>query len=255
MGEMVPELPADYRDRSAEVVRVARAGSGQGRSAERKRTLAAPARAFLDAVLAGDEGTCVSITDSALAGGTPVPEIFEGIFTPVLRETGRLWEQDGAGIEQEHYVTALVGRLLDRVRERTPRKKSRGDLPAAVTACVGTELHGIGIRMVADLLLADGWEVYHVGANTPAGSIADAVSRRGAGIAALSVTMPSRLADLDYLIRILRSDRKTRDVRIIVGGYPFMLEPDLWRIMGADAGALRARDVPAAARRLAAGSR
>jgi MerR family transcriptional regulator, light-induced transcriptional regulator len=255
MREMVQELPADYRDRSAEFIRAAQAASGPGLVGERKKRLTAPARAFLEAALAGNEEQCAAIVDTALAGGTPVPEIFEEIFAPVLGEIGRLWEKDEAGIAKEHYVTALIGRLLDRVNDRAPRKKSRSGALTAVTACVGNELHEIGIRMVADLLRADGWEVYHVGANTPAGSIADTVCRQGAGVAAISVTMLSRLSDLDYLIRILRADKKTKDVAIIVGGYPFLLDPDLWRIMGADAVALRARDVPAIARRLDARSR
>lgn len=252
MEDLVPELPADYRDRSAEFISAARAALGSGGCRSRKKRLSAPARALLLAAVAGDERRCEAIIDTALADRTDVPVIYEQIFTPVLRETGRLWERNEAGIAREHYVTALVSRLMERVYNRVPIRERMAGRPSVVTACVGGELHEVGIRMAAYLLRMDGWEVYHVGANTPARHIADVMSERDAGIAVLSVTMPGRLPDLDYLIRILRAMKKTNDLKIIVGGYPFLLVPELWEMIGADAAAGSAKEVPVIARRLVA---
>ena len=100
---------------------------------------------------------------------------------------------------------------------------------------MGEDLHEIGIRMVADFLAIDGWDVHYPGADTPAVSIIEEVEDRKAGFIALSITMPSRLAALRYLIRSLRADAETKSVRIIGGGYPFLLVPGLWKALGADA--------------------
>jgi methanogenic corrinoid protein MtbC1 len=250
MEDLITELPADYREQSTEFIHAARTALKQGGCQSIKTRLSAAAREFLRAALAGDDHRCDEIVDTALSGGKTVPEVYEQIFVPVLVETGRLWEQDKATIAQEHHVTALISRLMGRVHDRAYQKERGKRRPGIVTACVGSELHEIGIRMVADHLRADGWEVYHVGANAPARIIAETVGRRKAGVAALSVTMAARLPDLDYLIRVLRAENKTRDVKIIVGGYPFRLVPDLWKMIGADAVAGSAKDAPAIARRL-----
>jgi len=47
--------------------------------------------------------------------------------------------------------------------------------------------------------------------------------------------MPTHLSDLRYLIRSLRADEATAQVKVIVGGSPFAIIPDLWKQVGADA--------------------
>ena len=167
-----------------------------------------------------------AVVDNALAAGTPVKEVYTGIFQPVLRETGRLWQQDEASIAQEHYVTGVVRGLMEQLHDRIAVTGRKSPEKSVVTACVGEELHEIGIRMVADFFTMDGWDVYSTGANTPAKSILEAVREQKAGVVALSITMPDRLPELSYLIRSLRADKETAKVKIIVGGYPFAILPE-----------------------------
>jgi methanogenic corrinoid protein MtbC1 len=62
--------------------------------------------------------------------------------------------------------------------------------------------------------------------------------------------MPRHLPDVQYLIRSLRGDPGTAEVKIIVGGYPFRIVPDLWKQIGADAYAGDAAEAVDIARRL-----
>jgi methanogenic corrinoid protein MtbC1 len=216
--------------------------------------LSPAARSFLKALLAGKRDRGTAVIDKALAAGVPVREIYTGIFQPVLRETGVLWQQEKATIAQEHYVTGEVRRSMDRLHDRiaetgrTVRRQKK-----AVAACPGQELHEIGIRMVADFFEMDGWDVYSIGANTPAESILAAVKEQEADVLLLSITLPSRLPDLHFLIRSIRADKEAAKVRIIVGGFPFIIMPDLWRKVGADAVAAGAEEAVAAANLLTAG--
>jgi MerR family transcriptional regulator, light-induced transcriptional regulator len=237
---------------------VAAVRSSAGRASDRTKpdTLSPAARAFLKAGLAGDIEGCRAIVKKAQEGRKTTGDIYTGIFTPVLRETGRLWQDGGATIAQEHFISAVVRQSMDRLRGTTTDKAPaprRG--MGVVAACVGEELHDIAIRMAADFFEMDGWDVYYTGANTPAKSILWAVQEHRPVILVLSVTMPSRLPELHYLIRSLRADRKMAQVKIIVGGYPFRILPDLWMRIGADAMAERVEDaVPAAVRLLGRGS-
>jgi len=67
--------------------------------------------------------------------------------------------------------------------------------------------------------------------------------------------MPSRLPELRYLVRSLRADAETARVKIIVGGYPFSIQPGLWKQVGADAVAAGAEEAVAAANRLTNGGK
>jgi methanogenic corrinoid protein MtbC1 len=216
--------------------------------------LSPKAGAFLQHILAGEVAKARTVIDRELAAGIPFREIYSGIFRLVLQETGRLWQQNKVTIAQEHFVTDVIRRTMEQLHtqiagsNRISRHKK-----TVVAACVGEELHDVGMRMVADFFDLDGWNVYYIGANTPAKSIISAVKDQDADVVALSITLPVYLSDLHYLIRSLRADPATAQVRIIVGGFPFTIIPDLWRQVGADAVAVSAEEAVSAAGRLTAG--
>jgi len=249
------DLPKDYREEAAVYVKKAavalRSAARNVDQGKKQESLSPAARAFLKAGLAGDLAGCRAVVKKALAKKTPPAEIYTRIFVPVLHETGRLWQEGEVTIAQEHYISAIVRQSMDRLREqvaettrRTAQKKS------VVAACVGEELHDIGIRMVADFFEMDGWDVYFTGANTPPKSILAAVKERKPDVLALSITMPSRLRDAEYLIRSLRASPDTAKVKIMVGGSPFRILPDLGKRIGADAVTGSAEDAVPVARRL-----
>jgi methanogenic corrinoid protein MtbC1 len=140
---------------------------------------------------------------------------------------------------------------MDMLRQQVADTTRRtGQKKSVVAACVGEELHDIGIRMVADFFEMDGWDVYFTGANTPPKSILAAVQERKPDVLALSVTIPSRLRDAEYLIRSLRAFSDTAKVKIMVGGSPFRILPDLGTRIGADAVTETAEDAVPVARTL-----
>jgi methanogenic corrinoid protein MtbC1 len=218
--------------------------------------LARTARDYLDALLLPDPDRARRIIQEIAEGGLPVKELYLGVFQPVLQETGRIWQMQQIGIEQEHFVTASVLLSMAGVRDRfvSERGRVRHRGKTVVAACVAGEQHEAGIRMVADFFELDGWDIYLTGANTPAESIISAVKDREAAVVAISSTMSFHLPALHYIIRSLRADPGTATTTIIVGGYPFSIVPDLWKRVGADAMAVNAADAVDVANRLTAGS-
>jgi methanogenic corrinoid protein MtbC1 len=252
------ELPKDYRKKAVAfatkaISHLKTEPESAGTCPDTNISLSPVASSFLEFLLAGEQAGGRDVIDRILLEGTPVREIYTGIFQPVLKETGRLWQENRATIAQEHYVTGVVRQIMDQQHDRiiTMGRKARKK-KTVVAACVGEELHEIGIRMVADFFEMDGWNLYYIGANTPAGSILNTVKEQKADVVALSITMPSRLPELRYLVRSLRADKDTVHVKIIVGGYPFSIMPDLWKRIGADAVAAGAEDAVAVANRLTA---
>jgi methanogenic corrinoid protein MtbC1 len=251
------ELPVDFR---AETDSIIKKGLAKLKHAPieppsyitGENPLHAVAQSCLEALIGADREKAWTVITHAVASGVPVKNIYLQIFQPVLRETGRLWQIRHLSIAQEHYVTASTLAFISRLHAQilvSGRKNRRGG-KVLVAGCVSDELHDVGIRMVADFFELDGWDTYFIGGNTPAQSMLEAVRDRNAGVVAVSSTMASHIPVVHYLIRSLRADPRTRSVKIIVGGYPFTLVPDLWKQIGADACAGNADEAVSIANRL-----
>ena len=103
-----------------------------------------------------------------------------------------------------------------------------------VATCIGGELHEIGIRMVADFFEMEGWDTYYLGANTPIGSILQTIEAQDADVLAISATIPYHVSKVATLIDNVRDTFAEDQIKIMVGGYPFNLSPQLWKQVRAD---------------------
>jgi methanogenic corrinoid protein MtbC1 len=193
--------------------------------------LAALAHEYLGFLLTGDRMRASSLVLEAARAGTPVKDIYLQVFQPCQRELGRMWQMNRISVAMEHACTAATQLVMSQLSTYvfgTPRIGR-----SMVAACVGGELHELGIRMVADLFEMQGWDTFYAGANTPTRDIVGAIAARGAELLALSATMTFHLPTLREVIGEVRAS-KAGGVRILVGGYPFNLAPGLWRDIGAD---------------------
>ena len=206
------------------------------------------ARRYSEALLAGDRLNASRMIVQAVEGGTPVKEIYLRVFQPSQQEIGRLWQTNQISVAHEHYCTAATQLVMSQLYHYifTGERKDR----RLVATCVGGELHEIGARMVADFFEMEGWDTYFLGANTPAESILRTADERRADVLAVSCTMTFHVERVRELIAAAR--RNGLPARVLVGGYPFNLAPQLWRSVGADGYAANAQEAIAVAMRLIA---
>ena len=202
---------------------------------EPDQPLGALAVRYLGAVLGGDRFGASEAVFDALAEGVPIKDIYTYVFQRAQLELGRLWQSNRITVAQEHYATAVTQMVMSQLYPHIFSSEKNGR--KLVAACVGGELHEMGMRMVADFFEMETWDTHYVGANTPPSSIVDAVSRVGADVLALSATMSFHVPEVSAVIEELRADPYGAGVKVLVGGYPFNLVPDLWRRVGADGSA------------------
>lgn len=169
-----------------------------------------------------------------------VQDIYMEIFHESQYEIGKLWQANKITIAEEHYCTAstqlIMGQLYPLIFE-TPKN----DL-VFVGASVGGELHELGVRMVSDFMELAGWNTYYLGANMPAKSIVETLIKEKANILGLSVTMSFHIKEASDLIMAIKLDPQCAELKIVVGGYPFIVDDQLWMTIGADGFALNARE-------------
>jgi methanogenic corrinoid protein MtbC1 len=103
-----------------------------------------------------------------------------------------------------------------------------------VATCIAGDLHEIGLRMVADFFEMDGWDTTYLGANVPARDLLAMLESQPTELLAISATMTFHISRVAELIAAVRSRDTLRDMRLIVGGYPFNVAPGLWLEIGAD---------------------
>lgn len=214
-------------------------------------SLAALRDEYLQLLLAGRRDEAARRVLEAVRSGTPIEHAYLRIFQPAQYEIGRLWQMNQITAAQEHFCTAATQLIISQFYPQifaAPRVGRR-----AVVACVGGDLHELGARTVADLLELNGWDACYLGANAPASGIVQMAVERGACLLALSVTMIWHLQQLRETIAAARAHPQCKDVRILVGGRPFLLEPELWKDIGADGSAQDGREAVSTANRLVQG--
>jgi methanogenic corrinoid protein MtbC1 len=210
--------------------------------------LAPLASAYLQALLRGERQIASKLILDAARQGTAVRDLYLQVFQTTQYEIGRLWQVNQISVAQEHYCTAATQLIMSQLYPYIfSGEKTRGTL---VATCVSSDLHEIGVRMVSDLLEMDGWQTYYLGANMPVPAVVEALVQRQADALAISATITYHVRDVESLIAAVRRTPDCRRVKILVGGYPFKTDPDLWKIVGADGSATDAQAAILLANRL-----
>lgn len=209
------------------------------------------ARAYLDALLAGDRHGAGELVLDAVRTGVPVRDVYLDVFQPVQREVGRLWQTGEISVAGEHYCTAATQLIMSRLYPWVfSGVRDQGTL---VAAAAPGELHELGVRMVADFFEMAGWDTTYLGANVPSSSVVELVGDRRPDVLALSATLWERVDAVADVIRGVRASRDLDRVAILVGGYPFNADPELSGRLGADGWGADAEAAVAEATRLTAG--
>jgi methanogenic corrinoid protein MtbC1 len=193
---------------------------------------------YFDAILNGDRSIASRLILNAVAQGASIKDIYLHVFQPSQREIGRLWQMNQMSVAQEHYCTAVTQLIMSQLYSNifnTPKNGKR-----LVATCVGNELHEVGLRMVTDFFEMDGWNTYYLGSNVPLSSIMQTLTERKADVLAISATMTFHIPLVADLIKQVRNSDSNKHIKILVGGYPFNIEPELWQQVGADGYAFNA---------------
>jgi methanogenic corrinoid protein MtbC1 len=206
------------------------------------------AEVYLQYLLNNQRREAFEIIESELDGGASIRDMYRYIFQPVQYEIGRLWQQGQISVGQEHFCTAATQSFISRLYSRWMIGPNQGK--KLVAACVGSEQHEVGLRMLTDVFEMEGWDTYYLGANVPNGSIVEAIKQHKSDVIAISVTMTFHLHLAKELIERIRSHAEIAHVKVMVGGYPFNIDKDLWRTVGADGYAPGADEAVAIAERM-----
>jgi len=198
------------------------------------------AEKYLSFLLAGDRQKAQHLVDGLVKQNYGIPDIYEYIFQATQYQIGLLWQTNKITVAHEHYCTAATQLIMSSLYSYifdSPKKGAK-----LLTCTVSDDLHEMGIRMVSDLFEIDGWDTYYMGSNTPDDYVLKAINEQRPNVIGISATMPLHVSKVAALIEKIRSRFNPAQFKILVGGFPFSLDPLLWNRIGADGFATGAKD-------------
>lgn len=206
------------------------------------------ANMYLTSMLDRDRNRAMKLILDEVESGRDIRDIYENVFQVSQWEIGRLWQENKISVAQEHYCTAVTQLVMSRLYPYIFNREKNGLV--FVGASVGDELHELGIRMIADFFELDGWDTYFLGAHMPSDSIVETVKEEEAHVLGISVTIAYHLHKAKEIIEKVRTNPDLSEIKILVGGYPFNQDSELWKRVGADGTGSTARDAIVTAKNL-----
>jgi methanogenic corrinoid protein MtbC1 len=171
---------------------------------------------------------------------TPKLEVFETLVEPALERIGRSWEEGDLALAQVYMASRLVERLVEE-HLVAGQLAHRSQPPIAMA--VLEDHHILGKRLVLASLRMGGWAVADWGVAGDPVLLAERAHAEGLGILLISTLMDRSARRVAEVVRRLKF--LGASTRVVVGGAPFRLNPELCREVGADATTAEASAVPA----------
>ena len=205
---------------------------------------------FVATVVAPDDGPVRAFISRLRDAGVSPESIFLDLLAPAARALGVQWDEDVCGFAE---VTIALGRMQLVLRDLSRlfvRDRADAELAGRVLlACVPGEQHSLGLFMVAEFFIRDGWGVQVGPPEREAVLLAD-VGATYYDVVGFSVSCDSRLDHLKRQIQKVRAASRNRELIVMVGGRAFNDQPELVKRVGADASAINAELAPERARQL-----
>jgi methanogenic corrinoid protein MtbC1 len=165
---------------------------------------------------------------SALANLPPVQAV-EQLIVPALEQIGQAWDTGDLALSQVYLSGRFCEELVEKVLPASDPDRKHQPHSAIV---VLSDHHMLGQRIVYAVMRASGFELFNYGRMDSAELVERAINDKIEVLMISVLMLPSALK-----VREVCASLKARNpgIRVLVGGAPFLFDPNLWREVGADA--------------------
>ncbi len=247
-SEIIPRLMLLHREATP------RRQPSEGLSA---RVLAIPnvespaiAERFLRILIDQPVDAAIDFVDDLLINDVPFERLILELIEPAARKLGRLWEEDVLSFVE---VTIAMSRLQQLIRVYGPALAPELDPDLEshrifITAVPG-ETHTFGASIAEAFFIRAGWDVLaEVGLSRM--ELLERVRTEWFDVVGLTASCDASVHQLTALVRRIRESSLNPDVKVLLGGAAFLVEPNLALSLGADIEACAGPDVVAAVNRM-----
>lgn len=194
-------------------------------------------RAYNEAILDTDRAEALNVVHSALADGLSPEDIVFKIVVPAIELMMKsISEKQGVSLAQHFMAAQIASEVVDEMMplfEKTPETVGK-----VVIGTASGDFHGLGKRIVSGCLKAMMVEVVDLGLNVEPSRFVEEAIARNAQVICISAMMMHTARGVNGCRRvrqILRERGLEDRLKIAVGGAPYRFDPELYRIVEADA--------------------
>ena len=159
-----------------------------------------------------------------------IKHVYSHILQPTLYEIGRQWQLRKLPLADVHYFSNTTDLFINQLYLLSFEKSK--DAKNIITCCIGKETHDIGIKMIAYALSNKGYNNIHLGAYTPVEAVLEVLESQEIHAIIASATMLENVTYLSKLIENIKNQQL--DLKVLVGGYAFNTNKNLWKTIQAD---------------------
>ncbi len=192
---------------------------------------------YYHAISTIDKERTSKLVEDALKQGVTAEEIVFKVVVPGIEKMVEGFLQKKEIALSRHFLgTTIANEVLDRLFPLFT--VPLGQSGRIVLGCAYGDFHGLGKKIVAGCLRAHMFDAVDLGLNVPAERfIFEALEKNAQVIGVSSMMVHTALGDEGpSKVRKLLRERNLEDkIKLIVGGAPYLFEPNLYKDVGADA--------------------
>ena len=196
---------------------------------------------YLQPLLAGRRAECFGLIEDAARGGVPSEELLCDVIWPSMAQIDRLYRDDRINSATEHMACRINRTVADRLQAGLPKAPRNGK--RVIVTCAPGGHEETGAEIIADLLQADGWEVYFLGGGVPNDETLAMTGQLRPEVLLLFGTLPEDVPEVRRLVELIREIGVCPTMNIVVSGGIYNRAEGLWQEVGADVFSESAREV------------
>ena len=194
-------------------------------------------KAYNEAIFDTDREQALKVIHDAVAQGISPEDVIFKIVIPAIEQMIKSISEDFDANLAQHFMTSQIAAEV--TEEMLALFKTPPEIVGRVV--IGTaegDLHSLGKRIVIGCLKSQMIETIDLGGNVPPERFVDEAVKHNAQVIGISAMMAHTARGENGCLRvrqILRERGLEGRIRIIVGGAPYRFDPELYKVVGADA--------------------
>jgi methanogenic corrinoid protein MtbC1 len=163
-------------------------------------------------------------------------QIIDKIIVPSLQHIGEMWENGNVALSQIY----MSGRICEVIIEKiliSEKKEIRNEIIGIANL---EDYHPLGKKILKAFLKSSGYTVIDYGTGVSVKDLIELVKENKIDFLMISTLMLRSALEVKELRKKLNEEGI--DVKLIVGGAPFLFDDQLWKQVGADAMGFNAFD-------------
>jgi len=183
---------------------------------------------FREALESLDRARAEELFQQALQQSSAI-EAVEKVVVPALEQIGAAWHEGNLALSQVYMSGRFCETLVDKVLP--PSDPDRKHQPRSAIVVL-SDYHDLGKRIVYSVMRASGFEIFDYGRMDIDALVERAISDQLRVLLISVLILPSALKVGEVCTQL---KARGADVKVVVGGAPFLFDDKLWQEVGADA--------------------